>query len=47
MATSESDEWTEDNDVALDLNSTAEHYARRPNRTRLSDCTKASFVISV
>ena len=37
--TGESGEWAEDDDIALHLLSATEHYAKRPNRTCLSDCT--------
>ena len=44
MATGESGEWTDDDDAALHPLSAAEQYARRLNRTCLSDCTNVSFV---
>jgi hypothetical protein len=40
MATSESDEWTNDGHGALHPLSAAEYYARRLNRTYLYHCTK-------
>ena len=44
---SESDEWTDDDDVALHPLSAAARYAKRLNRTRLYHCTKVRIVGSL